>query len=106
MKYRVVSAVHFIAPVYVSTNEECIVALSEERSLMGTCVASEDVIRIHVICVRRSPANMIRWNQEFVEILLYSDYWRKAVEDLELWLIRDSRTSFEESLDPVERNKG
>lgn len=83
MKNWIMSSVHLVTPVDVSTHQELVVPLPHELSLVCTGVASEDPFGVDIICVWRLPAHMIFRYQQLVEILLHSYDRGQIIEHLE-----------------------
>lgn len=75
-------------------------ALTKKRSLVSTCMASEDMICVHVVGVRGSSTDMILRNEEIVKILLDGDDRWQIVEYCELRLSGFMGAFLEKTLNP------
>ena len=69
MEYRVMSRVNRISSVDISCDKKLTVSLIQQFSLMSTCMAPQDSLRINIVGIIVTPAYMVRGNQHIIKIL-------------------------------------
>lgn len=86
MKYWKVCGVNFISSVDITNHEEVVEARPQELALMGRHVSPEQRASVDVVAVRLSPAHMVQWDQQIIEILFCGNNRVQVVIHAEFWI--------------------
>lgn len=69
MKYRVMRWINRISTINISSYKKMIMSPTQNLSLMGTSMASQNSLGVNIVSIIIAPTYMISRNQDIIKIL-------------------------------------